>query len=99
MAESLTTRFLNVFGLQKKGVDVPAFGGSYRDPYSQFRFMGWGWNKSRGRTDYRSEVGDLDGNSLAMAVVNYTATRIPEAKPCVVTKNKEGDETKDHLHD
>lgn len=57
----------------------------------------WGRLFSRS-TDYRHEVGDLDLNSLAMAVVNFTANRIPEAKPAVARTTKEGDQKLDHLH-
>jgi phage portal protein BeeE len=49
-------------------------------------------------TDYRHEVGNLDLNSLAMAVVNFTANRIPEAKPAVGRTTKEGDQKFDYLH-
>lgn len=52
----------------------------------------------RSATDYRHEVGDLDLNSLAMAVVNFTASRIPEAKPGISVTNKEGDQKIDYLH-
>jgi phage portal protein BeeE len=50
------------------------------------------------KTDYRHEVGDLDLNSLAMAVVNFTANRIPEAKPAVSRTKKGGDVEIDYLH-
>lgn len=50
------------------------------------------------RVDHRREVGDLDLNSLAMAVVNFTSIRIPEAKPTVVTYKEDGDEKKDYQH-
>lgn len=56
------------------------------------------YSSRRSRVDYKAEVGDLDLNSLAMAVVNYTATRIPEPRPCVVTTNKEGREERDFNH-
>lgn len=59
-----------------------------------FRFTGWGWNKDgpRSITDYRRDLGPLDGNSLVMCVVNYTGTRLPEARP--VVQRKQGDEWK-----
>lgn len=50
------------------------------------------------RVDYKAEVGDLDLNSLAMAVVNYKASRIPEAEPCVVTRDKQGNKERDFAH-
>jgi len=86
----IITPILNRLGLQHKAAsDVPDLGPqSLAEP--TYRFNGWGWNRFRGRIDHRAEVGDLDGNSLAMAVVNYTASRIPEAKPVVVTTK--GDE-------
>lgn len=58
----------------------------------------YSWNRLFKRTDYRHEVGDLDLNSLAMAVVNFTANRIPEAKPAVVRTTTEGDQKFDYLH-
>lgn len=57
----------------------------------------WGRRFSR-TTDYRHEVGDLDLNSLSMAVVNFTANRIPEAKPAVAVTSKDGDQKLDYLH-
>lgn len=50
------------------------------------------------RIDYKAEVGDLDLNSLAMAVVNYKASRIPEAEPCVVTRDEQGTKERDFTH-
>lgn len=52
----------------------------------------------RSAADYRHEVGDLDLNSLAMAVVNFTANRIPEAKPAISLPTKEGDPELDFDH-
>jgi phage portal protein BeeE len=63
---------------------------TYPAPYFNFR-------RSSTVTDYRHEVGNLDLNSLAMAVVNFTANRIPEAKPAIAT-GKEGEQKLDHLH-
>ena len=56
------------------------------------------WGRRYDRIDYKAEVGDLHLNSLAMAVVNFTATRIPEARPCVVTRKTNGDEERDFRH-
>ena len=57
------------------------------------------WSRFLSRpTDYRHEVGDLDLNSLAMAIVNFTANRIPEAKPVVIRTTKAGDQEADFLH-
>lgn len=58
----------------------------------------YSWNRLFKRTDYRHDVGDLDLNSLAMAVVNFTANRIPEARPAVVRTTKENDQEVDYLH-
>ena len=62
----------------------------YPNRFNQFRL--------RLRTDYRHEVGDLDLNSLAMAVVNFTSNRIPEARPAVKTTTKDSDESLDFQH-
>lgn len=75
--------------LSLKGA-LPDFGFN-SSTISSFRFSGWGWNRDvRSLTDYRKDVGPLDGNSLVMCVVNYTGTRLPEARPTV--KRKKGDE-------
>jgi hypothetical protein len=56
-----------------------------------FHFSGWGWNRDiKSVADYRRDLGPLDGNSLVMCVVNYTGTRLPEARP--VVRRKQGDE-------
>jgi len=95
--ETKLTRILNYLGLQTKTTNEPPdLGRQNLSPISSYRFSSWG--RYRGQIDYRGEVGDLDGNSLAMAVVNYTASRIPEAKPCVVTRDKNGDENRDFFH-
>lgn len=86
------TRLSNAYRALKAQPSIPDLG----QQTSIFRFTGW--NRGLGRADYRREVGDLDLNSLAMAVVNFTSSRIPEAKPAVVRKNKEGDEEKDFMH-
>lgn len=72
---------------------APDFGNTSSWSYP-FRFSGWGWNRdsTRSITDYRRDLGPLDGNSLVMCVVNYTGTRLPEAQPTV--KRKQGDEWK-----
>lgn len=81
------TRIVNFF--KAKPTDPPQFERYANVPFTHYR--GYGWGRKPGAVDYRGEVGDLDGNSLAMAVVNYTATRIPEARPSVVTQK--GDES------
>lgn len=73
-----------------KGI-MPDFGPNAWTSFP-FRFSGWGWNRDfpRSVTDYRKDLGPLDGNSLVMCVVNYTGTRLPEATPTV--KRRNGDE-------
>lgn len=71
---------------------MPDFGYNANAISFPFRFSGWGWNKDlpRSITNYRKDLGPLDGNSLVMCVVNYTGTRLPEALP--VVKRKQGKE-------
>src|SRR5687768_14668182 len=95
----LQTKLLNFFGLERKGkaLPVPDLGQqSYSAPTYPLRSY---WGRRPERIDHKAEVGDLDLNSLAMAVVNYKANRIPEARPCVVKRNKNGDEERDFNHD
>lgn len=40
----------------------------------------WPGNFQGSRVDYKQEAGELTGSSLVMAVVNFTATTLPEAK-------------------
>jgi phage portal protein BeeE len=78
---------------RKSKLETPDLG-QYNYTPTPYRTNYWRRND---RVNHKSEVGDLDLNSLAMAVVNFTATRIPEAKPCVVTR--EGtDEKRDFNH-
>lgn len=58
----------------------------------------WSSGRRAERVDYKAEVGNLDLNSLAMAVVNYEASRIPEAVPCVVTRDKQNNKERDFTH-
>jgi hypothetical protein len=74
--------------LSLKGA-LPDFGYNASTSFP-FRFSGWGWNADKTISDYRKDVGPLDGNSLVMCVVNYTGTRLPEARPTV--KRKTGDD-------
>lgn len=83
--------------LQGKAKPLPApdLGQQNSAPYYPSSY----WNRIfRKSTDYRHEVGDLDLNSLAMAVVNFTANRIPEAKPAVAATSKDGDQKLDYQH-
>jgi phage portal protein BeeE len=85
---SVASRLRNVI-LSIKGV-IPNLGLTSWSSSFPFRFSGWGWNADRTTSDYRKDLGPLDGNSLVMCVVNYTGTRLPEARP--VVKRKRGDE-------
>lgn len=69
-----------------------------QNPAPYYPSYHYNWFRNRATTDYCREVGDLDLNSLAMAVVNFTANRIPEAKPAVATTTKEGDQSLDYQH-
>lgn len=84
---SIAARARNVY-LSLKAA-LPNFG-TQATWSNSFRFTGWGWNRDRTTADYRRDLGPLDGNSLVMCVVNYTGTRLPEARPTV--KRKRGDE-------
>lgn len=101
MAESqsfLTRAFDAVRGMVKaKPTPSPDLGQQNLAPYSNYYDWSRFW-RTRSATDYRHEVGQLDLNSLAMAVVNFTATRIPEAKPSVVRTTKTGDQEVDFQH-
>lgn len=94
MAESkLIDRILKSVGLERKGVDRPGYQPGYSTSISDsMRWGGWGWNRSRWGTDidYAGEVGRLDSSSLVMAVVNWTATQLPEAQPVVQRPGKDG---------
>lgn len=99
MAENkITTRLLNYFGLERKArkPDPPDLGQTNYSPNTP-RYRSY-WGRRPERIDHKSEVGDLDLNSLAMAVVNFTTIRIPEARPCVVKKNANDDEERDFNH-
>lgn len=101
MSQALTkseNRSLTLWERASRAMDTfrtkaaPDFGDTATFYQPSFRFNGWGWNRHRGKIDHKREVGDLDLNSLAMAVVNCTSLRIPEAIPAVVTRNKQGKE-------
>lgn len=100
MAENqsfLTRAFDAVRSMVKAKPVTPDLGQQNQAPYSNYYDWSRFW-RTRAATDYRHEVGSLDLNSLAMAVVNFTATRIPEAKPAVVTTTKAGDQEFDYQH-
>lgn len=100
MADVLN-KILNAVGLERKSVSdtAPNYGQSITPMWPTTRFNGWGWNRSSSsHIDYKAELGDLDGHSLVMAVVNYTGTRLPEAKPVVNKQDADGDTTPDFFH-
>lgn len=94
--QSIFTRAANAFRAFKAKPVIPDLGQQNPSaPYYPSSYWGRFFSRS---TDYRHEVGDLDLNSLAMAVVNFTANRIPEAKPAVARKKKGADPEIDHEH-
>lgn len=96
--QSFFSKTVNAFRAAFKAKPVvPDLG--QQNPYLPYNRWPSYWNRwFAPKTDYRHEVGDLDLNSLAMAVVNFTATRIPEAKPAVAVTTNEGDQKLDHQH-
>lgn len=71
----------------KKAIDRPIFARGYSPYYDSFHYQyGWGHISDH---SYRHEVGRLDGSSLVMAVVNWTATQLPEAPPVVKKPGKD----------
>lgn len=79
------TKVLTYLGLKK----AP----NYPQPsnWTTGRFDNWGWNRSWfDHVDYGYELGPLDGCYLIMAVVNWTATQLPEAPPVVQKPGKTG---------
>lgn len=97
--ESFTA--LGVAGIrrERKSKPPPAPDLGQQNLFAPYYPSAYSWDRLfRKATDYRQEVGDLDLNNLAMAVVNFTANRIPEAKPAVAVTSKDGDEKLDYLH-
>lgn len=100
LREPLPTKVLG--DIETKASEQPDFGraSGWVDRFSNWRFPGWGWNRdTRSAIDYKREVGSLDGHSLVACVVNYTGTRLPEAKPALKTTKKNGDVEIDYEHD
>jgi len=83
--------------LQAKAKPVPAPDLGQQNPSALYYPRPWAWPR-QSKTDYRGEVGPLEFNSLSMAVCNFTAIRIPEARPAVVRTTKEGDQEFDFNH-
>lgn len=86
----LMRRALSYLGLSRKSAPLygPGLGGQLSD---LFRYGGWGWNRDiSSQLDYASEVGPLDNSYLIMAVINWTATQLPEARPVVQKPGKNG---------
>jgi phage portal protein BeeE len=102
MAEtSLIRRFQNAMQVLRgaKAVDgVPDFsqGTPYLDRFSS-PFWRHSWSRNT-QVNYKQEVGSLDGHSLVACVVNYTGTRLPEAKPVIRRTNKAGEIETDPNH-
>jgi phage portal protein BeeE len=82
---TLTTKILNAFGYEKKS--APDYG-RYNQSFSETSWYDRFWTRGS-NVNYKHEVGNLDGHSLVMAVVNYTGTRLPEAKPLVQRLDKD----------
>lgn len=80
----------------KSDIAAPPDLGHY-NPAPAYHNSYW-WSRWHQKADFRKDVGDLHLNSLAMAVANFTSMRIPEAKPCVVRRNEQGDEERDFQH-
>jgi hypothetical protein len=97
MAQSYFNRALSALrGAFKAQPPPPDLGQhNYAPLYPRYPSL---WRFRDRRKDYRHEVGDLDLNSLAMAVVNFTANRIPEARPAVKTTTRDNDEELDFQH-
>lgn len=89
---------LGVAGIrhERKAPSTPDLG--QQNPSTLYYPRPWGWSRLSAKTDYRGEVGPLEFHSLSMAVCNFTAIRIPEAKPAVVRTTKEGDQEFDYNH-
>jgi phage portal protein BeeE len=83
-----TDKILSTIGLQKKSVERPEYGRGYSPFYVDDMRYGYAWNQISDFT-YRNEVGRLDNSSLVMAVVNWTATQLPEAIPVVQKPGKD----------
>jgi phage portal protein BeeE len=101
MENKLVDKIANRLGFERKVDQPPDLGKSVAPiwPENNWRFNGWGWNRSSAsRVDYKAELGDLDGHSLVMAVVNYTGIRLPEARPAVVMTTASGKDESNFTH-
>jgi phage portal protein BeeE len=94
--QQLTNRALTAIGL-KAAAPPPDFASSGTWDQRLFDYPRWPIARTPG-VDYKREVGALDGHSLVACVVNYTGTRLPEAKPVMRRISKDGDITTDALH-
>lgn len=83
------TKVLNIGEPEQKGVRFPqernGWSGAYRSSYAGTAI------------DYKTEAGDLMQSSLVMAVLNFTATTLPEA-PLQVMKTEGGAAVADPAH-
>lgn len=98
--QSFFNRAVDAFRVAFKAKPLPAPDLGQQNPQSlYYPRPGWfDWTRRYAKTDYRSEVGPLEFSSLAMAVCNFTAIRIPEARPAVVRTTKDGDQEFDYQH-
>jgi len=80
-------KLLSMIGLERKAAkDPPDYG--YNQWFNNYQNY-WSWVRSRRPTDsLKLDLGDLDCNSLVMAVVNYSGIRLPEAKPAVYVNDE-----------
>jgi phage portal protein BeeE len=87
--KSLTSRFLNAFGLERKSIeDRPSFGqASYN--WSQPSALTYGY-AFKSNYSQRAELGDLGDSSLVMAVCNDTGIALAEAEPSVSRPDGKG---------
>lgn len=84
LRDPIPSKTLGDIRIEKKSSDTrPDFG---RDNYYQWNAPQWyrGWG-NYSKINYTSELGNLSGSSLVMAVVNWTGINLAEALP-VVTK-------------
>jgi phage portal protein BeeE len=92
--KALTT--LGVSGIRHEKKSAPDMGRNSYGSIDSYRPL-FPWRERN--PDQKRDLGSLDGHSLVMCVVNYTGTRLPEAKPTVLKKDRNGKLQPDPLHD
>lgn len=97
-SQSIVLRAVNALTRAFKAKPLPTPDLGQQNPAPYWPSFSSYWSRRFTVKDYRQEVGSLDLNSLAMAVVNFTANRIPEAKPAVSITIKAGDQKLDYTH-